>query len=195
LPAVFLYDFSVETGQFEIMKQSIATITPDRRCSCSCGFCFGAFIEGAAGFGAPVAIAARSCRPRLSPSTAALNLDLRTPSVGWGAIRQPGTLWRRHARPESDLNAMIGPHPAITAIFGTVVAGARDGQLVGNFRSATGDSCRWPLLRRMLIFWSNYGQQPGGHRRRRHFHGCPIIFLRCWKPNASGDSRMNEKLI
>ena len=58
LAAVFLYDISVETGQFEIMKESIAGITPDRRLQVLLvAFCFGAFIEGAAGFGAPVAIA------------------------------------------------------------------------------------------------------------------------------------------
>ena len=58
LAAVYLYDISVETGQFEIMKESIASITPDRRLQVLLvAFCFGAFIEGAAGFGAPVAIA------------------------------------------------------------------------------------------------------------------------------------------
>jgi L-lactate permease len=54
LAAVFLYDISVETGQFEIMKESVAGITADRRLQVLLvAFCFGAFIEGAAGFGAP----------------------------------------------------------------------------------------------------------------------------------------------
>src|SRR5439155_259520 len=58
LAAVYLYDISVHTGQFEIMKESVAGITPDRRLQVLLvAFCFGAFIEGAAGFGAPVAIA------------------------------------------------------------------------------------------------------------------------------------------
>ena len=57
LAAVYLYDISVETGQFEIMKESVAGITPDRRLQVLLvAFCFGAFIEGAAGFGTPVAI-------------------------------------------------------------------------------------------------------------------------------------------
>jgi len=56
--AVFLYDISVDTGQFEIMKHSVAAITPDRRLQLLLvAFCFGALMEGAAGFGAPVAIA------------------------------------------------------------------------------------------------------------------------------------------
>src|SRR5437868_8939289 len=58
LAAVYLYDISVETGQFEIMKESVAGITADRRLQLLLvAFCFGAFIEGAAGFGAPVAMA------------------------------------------------------------------------------------------------------------------------------------------
>ena len=44
--AVFLYDISVATGQFEIMKQSVAAITPDRRLQLLIvAFCFGAFID------------------------------------------------------------------------------------------------------------------------------------------------------
>src|SRR6267142_7005781 len=58
IAAVFLYDISVETGQFEIMKHSVAAITPDRRLQLLLvAFCFGAFIEGCAGFGSPAAIA------------------------------------------------------------------------------------------------------------------------------------------
>src|SRR5579864_2132995 len=57
LGAVYLYDISVDAGQFEIMKASVAGITADRRLQLLLvAFCFGAFIEGAAGFGAPVAI-------------------------------------------------------------------------------------------------------------------------------------------
>ncbi|HST22577.1 MAG TPA: L-lactate permease, partial [Blastocatellia bacterium] len=54
--AVFLYDITVYTGQFDIMKSSVARITADRRLQALLvAFCFGALIEGAAGFGAPVA--------------------------------------------------------------------------------------------------------------------------------------------
>ena len=57
--AVFLYDIAVETGQFEVMKASIARLSADRRLQAVLvAFCFGALIEGAAGFGAPVAISA-----------------------------------------------------------------------------------------------------------------------------------------
>ncbi|HOV78973.1 MAG TPA: lactate permease LctP family transporter [Bacillota bacterium] len=57
--AVFLYNLTVKTGQFEIIKDSIAFITGDRRLQALLiAFSFGAFIEGAAGFGTPVAITA-----------------------------------------------------------------------------------------------------------------------------------------
>ena len=59
--AVFLYDISVFTGQFAIMKDSIAAISQDRRIQALLiAFAFGAFVEGCAGFGTPVAISAHS---------------------------------------------------------------------------------------------------------------------------------------
>ncbi len=57
--AVFLYKVSVKTGQFDIIRSSILSVTEDQRLQLILvGFCFGAFLEGAAGFGAPVAITA-----------------------------------------------------------------------------------------------------------------------------------------
>src|ERR1043165_2021067 len=121
LAAVYLYDISVETGQFEIMKESIAGITPDRRLQVLLvAFCFGAFIEGAAGFGAPVAIAgAFMIGLGFKPfHAAALNLIANTAPVAWGAIGIPvHTLAAVTALPESDLNAMIGRILPITAII------------------------------------------------------------------------------
>jgi len=119
--AVFLYDISVHTGQFEIMKQSVAAITPDRRLQALLvAFCFGAVIEGAAGFGAPVAIAGAfmiglGFRPF---HAAALNLIANTAPVAWGAIGTPvHTLAAVSGLPEPQLNAMIGRILPITAII------------------------------------------------------------------------------
>lgn len=59
IAAVFLYKISVKTGQFDIIRASILSVTEDQRLQLILvGFCFGAFLEGAAGFGAPVAITA-----------------------------------------------------------------------------------------------------------------------------------------
>jgi lactate permease len=121
LAAVYLYDISVETGQFEIMKESVAGITADRRLQALLvAFCFGAFIEGAAGFGAPVAIAgAFMIGLGFKPfHAAALNLIANTAPVAWGAIGTPvHTLAAVTALPESDLNAMIGRILPFTAII------------------------------------------------------------------------------
>src|SRR5438105_804730 len=121
LAAVYLYDISVETGQFEIMKESIASITPDRRLQVLLvAFCFGAFIEGAAGFGAPVAIAgAFMIGLGFKPfHAAALNLIANTSPVAWGAIGTPvHTLAAVSGLPESDLSAMIGRILPITGII------------------------------------------------------------------------------
>lgn len=57
--AIFLYKLSVHTGKFEIIKSSITSISDDKRIQVLLiAYCFGAFLEGAAGFGAPVAITA-----------------------------------------------------------------------------------------------------------------------------------------
>jgi L-lactate transport len=57
--AILLYRMTVETGKFEIIKDSVGSLTGDRRLQALLiAFAFGAFLEGAAGFGAPVAIAA-----------------------------------------------------------------------------------------------------------------------------------------
>jgi lactate permease len=121
LAAVYLYDISVETGQFEIMKESVAGITADRRLQVLLvAFCFGAFIEGAAGFGAPVAIAgAFMIGLGFKPfHAAALNLIANTAPVAWGAIGTPiHTLAAVSALPESDLNAMIGRILPFTAVI------------------------------------------------------------------------------
>jgi lactate permease len=121
LAAVYLYDIAVFTGQFEIMKESVAGITADRRLQLLLvAFCFGAFIEGAAGFGAPVAIAgAFMIGLGFKPfHAAALNLIANTSPVAWGAIGTPvHTLAAVSGLPESDLSAMIGRILPITGII------------------------------------------------------------------------------
>ncbi|HUC52718.1 MAG TPA: L-lactate permease [Candidatus Cybelea sp.] len=121
IAAVFLYDISVDTGQFEIMKHSVAAITPDRRLQLLLvAFCFGAFIEGCAGFGAPVAIAgAFMIGLGFKPfQAAALNLIANTAPVAWGAIGTPvHALASVTALSESDLSAMIGRILPITAVI------------------------------------------------------------------------------
>lgn len=92
LAAIFVYDISVETGKFEIVKRSIATLTDDRRIQVLLiAFSFGAFIEGAAGFGTPVAIsAAMLIGLGFKPLQAAgLALIGNTAPVAFGALGTP----------------------------------------------------------------------------------------------------------
>lgn len=90
--AVFLYKISVKTGQFEIIRSSILSVTEDQRLQMLLvGFAFGAFLEGAAGFGAPVAItAALLVGLGFKPLYAAgLCLIANTAPVAFGAMGIP----------------------------------------------------------------------------------------------------------
>jgi lactate permease len=108
--AMFLYQIAVDTGKFEVMKASIARLTPDRRLQVlMIAFAFGAILEGAAGFGAPVAISAAllvglGFRPF---SAAVLCLIANTAPVAWGSLGTPlDVLARVSGLPINDLSAM-----------------------------------------------------------------------------------------
>lgn len=90
--AVFLYKVTVETGQFDIIRASVVSLTEDQRLQMLLvGFSFGAFLEGAAGFGAPVAItAALLVGLGFKPLYAAgLCLITNTAPVAFGAMGTP----------------------------------------------------------------------------------------------------------
>ncbi|MCA4789632.1 MULTISPECIES: L-lactate permease [Acinetobacter] len=90
--ALFLYKISVKTGQFNIIRSSILSITEDQRLQMLLvGFAFGTFLEGAAGFGAPVAItAALLVGLGFKPLYAAgLCLIVNTAPVAFGAMGIP----------------------------------------------------------------------------------------------------------
>jgi lactate permease len=92
LAAIFLYRLTVETGQFEIVKHSVAALSDDRRIQALLiAFSFGAFVEGAAGFGTPVAIsAALLMGAGFRPIHAAgLALLANTSPVAFGALGTP----------------------------------------------------------------------------------------------------------
>ena len=92
LTAVFLFRLTVYAGQFEIVKRSVVALSPDRRMQALLiAFSFGSFIEGAAGFGTPVAIsAALLIGIGFSPRYAAgLALLANTAPVAFGALGTP----------------------------------------------------------------------------------------------------------
>ncbi len=94
LAAVFLYSLVVRSGQFEVVKRSVVALSGDRRMQALLiAFCFGTFMEGAAGFGTPVAISsALLIGLGFSPLTAAgLALVANTSPVAFGALGTPIT--------------------------------------------------------------------------------------------------------
>jgi len=110
--AVFLYVLTVESGDFEIVKASVVAMSPDHRVQALLiAFGFGAFIEGAAGFGTPVAITAALLIGTGFPPLYAAGIALiaNTSPVAYGALGTPIiTLAKVTGLPEMQLSAMAG---------------------------------------------------------------------------------------
>ena len=112
LNIIFLYQLTQEKGLFVVLQDSIAGITDDRRLQLLLiAFCFGAFFEGAAGFGTPVAVTgAILIGLGFSPLAASgLSLIANTAPVAFGALGTPViALQSVTGLPLEDLSAMIG---------------------------------------------------------------------------------------
>ena len=112
ITAVFLFNITVKSGQFEVIKHFMASITSDRRLQALLiAFSFGAFLEGTAGFGAPVAItAAMLVGLGFNPLYAAgICLIANTAPVAFGAIGIPITVASQVTSiPEMAISQMAG---------------------------------------------------------------------------------------
>lgn len=110
--AVFLFNITVRSGQFEVIKHFMASTTSDRRMQALLiAFSFGAFLEGTAGFGAPVAItAAMLVGLGFNPMYAAgICLIANTAPVAFGAIGIPITVASQVTGiPEMAISQMVG---------------------------------------------------------------------------------------
>src|SRR3569623_1985 len=110
--AILLYNITVKTGQFDVVRASVGKLTSDRRLQALLiAFAFGAFIEGAAGFGTPVAVAAAMLTGLGFPPfyAAAICLIANTAPVAFGAIGTPlVTLEGVTKLPHSVLSADVG---------------------------------------------------------------------------------------
>ena len=112
LAAIFLYNLTVRTGQFDIVKHSVASLSDDRRIQALLiAFSFGAFVEGAAGCGPPVAFSAAlmlgaGFRPLYA---AGLALLANTSPVAFGALGSPILMLANvTGLPPETLSAMAG---------------------------------------------------------------------------------------
>jgi lactate permease len=119
--SIMLYRLAVDTGKFEIIKDSVGGLTNDRRLQAMfIAFSFGAFIEGAAGFGAPVAISgAMLAGLGFNPFYAAgICLLANTAPVAFGSIGIPViTLANVTGLPVLPLSAMVGRLCAMISII------------------------------------------------------------------------------
>ncbi len=121
ITAVFLFNITVKSGQFEIIKHFMASITSDRRLQALLiAFSFGSFLEGTAGFGAPVAItAAMLVGLGFNPLYAAgICLIANTAPVAFGAIGIPITVASQVTSiPEMAISQIVGRTLPILSIM------------------------------------------------------------------------------
>src|SRR4051794_14814367 len=121
LAAMWVYNMTVETGHFDVLKRSFGAISDDQRVQAIIiAFCFGALLEALAGFGTPVAICsvmliALGFRPI---KAAVIALVANTAPVAFGALAVPiTTLAGVTGLPIADLGAMVGRQTPILAVF------------------------------------------------------------------------------
>src|SRR6266581_2798895 len=119
--AIWVYNLTVETGHFDVLRRSFASISDDQRIQAVIiAFCFGALMEALAGFGTPVAISsvmliALGFRPLMAATVA---LVANTAPVAFGALAVPIiTLATVTKLPVGDLGAMVGRQTPILAVF------------------------------------------------------------------------------
>jgi lactate permease len=119
--AIWIYNLTVETGHFDVLRRSFAAVSDDQRIQAIIiAFCFGALMEALAGFGTPVAISAvmliaLGFRP-LKAATVALVAN--TAPVAFGALAVPITTLATVTKlPVDDLGAMVGRQTPILAVF------------------------------------------------------------------------------
>ena len=121
ITAVFLFNITVKSGQFEIIKHYMASLTSDRRLQALLiAFSFGSFLEGMAGFGAPVAItAALLVGLGFNPLYAAgICLIANTAPVAFGSIGIPITVASQVTSiPEMAISQMVGRTLPILSVF------------------------------------------------------------------------------
>jgi lactate permease len=139
--AIWIYNMTVATGHFAVLRRSIGRLSDDQRVQAIIiAFCFGALLEALAGFGTPVAITAvmlitLGFQPIKAASVA---LVANTAPVAFGAIAVPiVTLAEITGLPKEDLGAMVGRQTPLLAVFVPFV-------LVGMVDGARGLRHTWP---------------------------------------------------
>jgi lactate permease len=140
--AIWIYNMTVATGDFAVLRRSFGTISEDQRIQAVIiAFCFGALMEALAGFGTPVAISAvmligLGFRPI---KAASLALVANTAPVAFGAIAIPiVTLSEITGLDKGDLGAMVGRQTPFLALIVPLI-------LIGMVDGARGIRQTWPV--------------------------------------------------
>ena len=185
--SIFLYNIASTTGQFQVMKDSIAALSSDKRLQLVLiAFCFGAFLEGTGGGGAPVAITgAFLIGLGFNPFQAAvLCLLANTAPVAWGGVGNPiRVLAAVTGLPEAQFSAMAGrilPPLSLILPFWLVrsMVGWRETWQVWPALLVSGGS-----FAGMQFYWSNF-QEPGLVDIVSAVFSLLVMvgFLKFWKP-------------
>ncbi|RCR67392.1 L-lactate permease [Larkinella punicea] len=187
--AVFLFNLTVKSGQFEIIKHFMASITSDRRLQALLiAFSFGSFLEGTAGFGAPVAItAAMLVGLGFNPLYASgICLIANTAPVAFGSIGIPITVASQVSGiPELPISQMVGRTLPILSIIlpfylVTIIAGFKKAKEVLPAVMVSGISFAF-----LQWFSSNYlGPSLPDVIAGLGSIICLMVFLRFWKPET-----------
>ncbi|HLL96340.1 MAG TPA: lactate permease LctP family transporter, partial [Spirosoma sp.] len=187
--AVFLFNLTVKSGQFEIIKHFMASITSDRRLQALLiAFSFGSFLEGTAGFGAPVAItAAMLVGLGFNPLYASgICLIANTAPVAFGSIGIPITVASQVSGiPEMPISQMVGRTlPLLSVLLPfylvTIIAGFRKAREVGPAVLVSGVSFAF-----FQWFTSNYmGPALPDVIAGLGSIVCLMVFLRFWTPKT-----------
>jgi lactate permease len=139
--AIWIYNMTVDSGHFAVLRRSFGTISDDQRIQAVIiAFCFGALLEALAGFGTPVAISAvMLVALGFDPmKAAAVALVANTAPVAFGAIAIPiVTLAELTGLPQDDLGAMVGRQTPLLALFVPLI-------LVGMVDGMRGIRAVWP---------------------------------------------------
>jgi len=187
LNAIFIYTLSVETGGFKVLQDRMSGLSHDRRIQAlMIAFSFGAFIEGFAGFGAPVAITgALMIGLGFRPLEAAkLALIGNTAPVAFGSVGIPIiTLAKVTGLDESALSAMVGrqlPFFSLLVPFWLVAAQAGWRGMLGVWPACFATGASFALVQFLV---SNYhGPYLVDAAAGLSAIGALVVLTRCWKP-------------
>ena len=188
LTAIWVFNMTVESGHFAVLRRSVETVSTDQRIQAvMIGFCFGALLEALAGFGAPVAITSMMMVALgFTPIKAAsLALVANTAPVPFGAIATPiTTLSEVTGLEKADLGAMVGRQTPLLAMVLPL-------SLIAMVDGRRGIAQTWPVaVVAGLAFavgqyaFSNFGSVELTDIVAALVSMAAIIaFLRVWKPN------------